>query len=146
VIVSRHPNAKPEGASAFPQQWSIHDGRTYDLLRQGPPVVVQQSSGVAVEAMQLGIPVIEMQFPGRPPTYPVIREPPVRFASSSQELKDAVAASHADGRDPAFRQRLIGWARGWSWPTGLEAGERMVVLVERALADGPRGAIWPPWR
>jgi hypothetical protein len=143
VTVGRHPKADPEVVrDAFPGEWRIFEGRTYDLLRAGPPVVVQHSSGVALEALHLGIPVIELSYPGKPTLYPFARQPHVRFASTSGELASAAAAAAADAADPARRQALIAWAHKWSYPSGAQAAERMVALVERAAADGPPGAIW----
>jgi hypothetical protein len=69
----------------------------------------------------------------------------VRSASTSAELRAAAAAAAADARDAGRRQALIDWARGWASPTGAEAGERTVALVEKAVAEGPRGRIWDPW-
>lgn len=141
VVVGRHP-AAGDGASAFPRQWPIFPARTRELLKRGSPVVLQQSSGVALESMQVGIPVIELQFPGQAPTFPLIREPYVRFASSSAQLATAAAASLADARDSSRRERLIAWARHWAWPTGAEAAARLVALVEDAIDRGPREPIW----
>lgn len=146
VTVGRHPATDPAVArDSFPAEWRIFDGRTYDLLTSGPPMVVQHSSGVALEALHLGIPVIELQYPGRPALYPFTREPYVRFASTSEELSAAAAAASADAVDADRRAALVGWARSWSSPTGAEAGERAVAVVERAAAQGPRGRIWDPW-
>jgi hypothetical protein len=146
VTVGRHPSADPEAVrGAFPAEWRVFDGRTYDLLRAGPPVVIQHSSGVALEALHLGIPVIELRYPGKATFYPLIREPYVRFASSSEEVAGAATAAAVDAGDTARREALIAWARGWSSPNGDEAGERAVALVERAASEGPRGRIWDPW-
>ena len=143
VTVCRHPTAGPRGASEFPRQWSVHDGRTYGLLRAGPPVVLQQSSGVALESLHLGIPVIELSFPGLDPEYALIREPYVRFASSSGELREMVASATAKTGD-GDREALIEWARQWSWPNGAQAAQRLVALVERAIVQGQRDAIVSP--
>jgi hypothetical protein len=145
VTVGRHPKADPEAVRhAFPAEWQIFEGRTYDLLRAGPPVVVQHSSGVALEALHLGIPVIELSYPGKPTLYPFAREPHVRFASTSGQLAGAAAAASADAAESARRESLIDWAHRWSSPNGDEAGERAIALVERAAAEGPQGAIWDP--
>jgi hypothetical protein len=147
VVVGRHPSAGVEvEGGAFPPGWRIFEGRTYELLRAGPAVVVQHSSGVALEALHLGIPVVELSYPGKAALYPLIREPYVRFASTGQQLREAVAAASGDAGDPGRRRELIEWARGWSWPNGAEAGQRAVALVETALARGPRGPIWEPWQ
>ena len=145
VTVGRHPAVDPEAMRrAVPSAWTLFDGRTYDLLRSGPPVVLQHSSGVALEALHLGIPVIELCYPGQAGLYPLIARPHVRFASDSRELAAAAAAARADAREPASRDALIDWARSWASPPGAQAGERAVALVERALAEGPRGRIWDP--
>jgi hypothetical protein len=90
--------------------------------------------------------VIELSYPGKPTLYPFAREPYIRFASTSEKLAAAAASAATDAGDPARREALIAWARRWSYPNGDEAGERAIALVERAAAEGPRGAIWDPAR
>jgi hypothetical protein len=144
VTVARHPSERSQPADPFAAPWRIFPGRTYDLLASGPPVVVQHSSGVALEALHLGIPVVELRYPGKSPLYPLIREPYVRFASSASELQASVAQARADAADQHLRRELIAWAQAWSGPNGREAGERAVALVERARVEGQRRPIWNP--
>lgn len=145
LVVGRHPGADDPEPEGFSPGWRIWAGRTYDLLRAGPPAVIQHSSGITIEALHLGLPVIELHFPDRPPIYPFTSEPHVQFASDSRQLRDAVAAAREQARDPQRRQELIEWSRGWASPTGSEAAERTVGLVERALDEGPRGRILDTW-
>jgi hypothetical protein len=145
VAVGRHPSAGQTQPGEFPGGWSVASGRTYDLLAAGPPALVQHSSGVALEALHLGIPVVELRYPGKASLYPFLRAPYVRFATDSRELACAIQAAGEDAANAERRQEWIAWARGWSWPTGREAEERVVALVEQAMAEGPRGAIWEPW-
>jgi hypothetical protein len=142
VVVGRHPAARPEGASAFPREWPIFPQRTLHLLQRGAPVVLQQSSAIALEAMHLGIPVIELHFPGQTPTFPLVSEPHVRFASTSGQLEAALACCSAAARDAERRVALVQWARHWASPTGAPAADRLVALVETAIGKGAGEPIW----
>lgn len=146
VAVSCHPASQGNGEGvAFPTGWQVWEGRTYDLLRTGPPVVLQQSSGVALEALHLGIPVIQLHIPGRPTVFPLIREPFCRFCTTSGELAAAVAEAREMAVDDARRAELIAWSREWSSPVGDDADEQAAQLVQRAAVEGPGGAIWDSW-
>jgi hypothetical protein len=147
VTLSPHPRSHPKQLRELaPAGWRLSSGLTYDLLREGPPAVIQRSSGVALEALQLGIPAIQLSFPGDRPGYPLIREPWVRMASDASELAAAVAACRASAADHRARSELIDWARRWCWPMGVDAAELGASLVRRAAVEGARPEpIWDAW-
>lgn len=148
VMVSAHPHADAALLErVLPKEWEVWRGRTYELLRRGPPMLIQSTSGVSLEALSLGIPTIELRLPpARTITYPLIREPYVRIATTADELARAAELSRADASSAEARAGLQGWAREWSHPSGEEAGGRGVSLLKRASAtDQPPGPIWSAW-
>jgi hypothetical protein len=146
ATLAPHPRADREAVSAVcPEGWDIWPGRTYELLQEGPPVLMQPSSGVALEAILLGIPTIELAYPGLPAPYPFIREPYIHFASSSEQLAAALAEAEQDVRQPERREAIVEWARGWSQPNGAEAATAIAAVIERARVEGPRGPAWDTW-
>jgi hypothetical protein len=148
VILSPHPRSDPRALREMaPPGWRLFEERTHSLLRQGPPVLIQRSSGVCLEALQLGIPTVQLSFPGDVAGYPLIAEPAVRSASSTEQLADAIERGREAALDEGARRTLIEWARQWAWPLGDEAAELGAGLVRRAQSEGPRPEpIWDAWR
>jgi hypothetical protein len=147
VLVSPHPEADTKRLKTLiPSDWEIWTGRTYDLLRRGPPAILQFTSGIALEALMLGIPTVELRLPlERAITYPLIREPHVRIASDPDGLRRALESSYSDARSSKARRLLREWALEWSSPHGEEAARRGAALVERTAAASPPGPIWSAW-
>jgi len=147
LLVCPHPEADLKKLQALiPSGWTIWSDRTYALLRRGPPVIMQFTSGVALEALMLGIPTIELRFPAdRIITYPQIREPHVRIVSTPAELRAAIKQSYRDVKKPSARRQLRDWALRWSSPHGQEAARQGAALVLRAAEGPPPGAIWDAW-
>jgi hypothetical protein len=143
AVVAPHPRLQPE-TLALPDGWTVWPERTYDLLKTGPPVLVQSSSGVALEALHLGVPTINLAFPGAV-AYPFIREPEIPQVGTSGELSQAVERARRDAADIAARRELTAWAKRWSDPNGAPALERIGAIFTGAVADGPREAIWDHW-
>jgi hypothetical protein len=144
VVVSPHPRSDVRSLRAvMPAAWSVWEGRTLDVLRQGPPVLIQRSSGVALEAMQLGVPVIELSFSGDTPGYPFIRDPFARFASDAEQLGQRLGESR--NAEPAARAELAEWASKWVAAAGPEAASRAAAVIDRASAQGPLDPIWDAW-
>lgn len=147
IIVASHPRSDRRLLQKLcPSNWDLWEGeRTYDLLKQGPPCLVQRSSGVALEGLSLGIPTIELSLGGTPPQYPFIREPEVMFVDDSASLKSAISAAQCCGA--ADRAALQGWAAEWASPVGDEAVERCVDLIEAAIADDapPKEPVLDGW-
>ena len=147
-VLSPHPRTDRDSLRELvPDGWRLWDGRTFDLLQQGPPALIQSSSGVALEGLQLGIPTIELSFPRAEPNYPFLRDPPVLFASNTEQLRGALRRARRLRRWPWRRKRLLEWSQMWVSATGEAAAAAAAELVERAAATGPHpdGPIWDAW-
>jgi hypothetical protein len=145
VIASPHPRADRDALRALLHPgWRLWEGRTFDLLRQGTPSVIQASSGVALEAAQLGVPSIELAFPGEQPKYPFLADAEVRSVSSADQLRDA--AHELSQITAEQRHALRDWARGWVFAEGSAAAEAGAALIRRAVAEGPmQRPLWDAW-
>ena len=147
-VVSPHPRADHDSLrELMPDGWRLWDGRTFDLLQRDPPVLIQSSSGVALEGLTLGIPTIELSFPKAEPNYPFLRDPPVLFASNTEQLRRALRRARGLRRWPWRRKRLVEWSEKWVSATGEAAAAAAAELLERAAATGPHpdGPIWDAW-
>ena len=147
-VLSPHPRTDhDELRELMPDGWRLWEGRTFDLLQQDPPALVQSSSGVALEGLKLGIPTIELAFPKVEPNYPFLRDPPVLFASDTQQLHAALRRARRLRRWPRRRKRLVKWSEKWVSATGEEAARAAADLLERAARTGPHpdGPIWDAW-
>lgn len=146
VTVSPHPGQPKRIDAAYPERWHVWRGRTRDLLMRGPPVLVQQSSGVALEALLLGIPTIELSFEGKSPSYPFIDRRFVLFASSPGELSVALQHARHAAECSDRRLALFEWAQTWCERVGHEATERAWELIDQAALAGCRNQlIWEAW-
>jgi hypothetical protein len=147
VIVAPHPRSDLRLLRRLvPITWSIwRDGPTFDLLKLGPPCVIQHSSGVAWEALALGLPTIDLRLSDDPPNYPLIAEPYVLPANGALELKEALKVARSTASSAADRDRLVGWALHWCSFSGPEAAERLATFVAAASADGSRSPLLDGW-
>ncbi len=147
-VLSPHPRTDHDSLrELMPDGWQLWDGRTLDLLQRDPPALVQSSSGVALEGLELGIPTIELAFPKAEPNYPFLRDPPVLFASDTEQLRAALQRARRLRRWPWRRKRLVEWSEKWVSATGEAAATAAAELVERAAGTGPHpdGPIWDAW-
>jgi hypothetical protein len=147
-VLSPHPRTDRDSLrELMPDGWRLWDGRTFDLLQRDPPALIQSSSGVALEGLKLGIPTIELSFPKAEPNYPFLRDPPVLFASNTEQLRGALRRARRLRRWPWRRKRLLEWSQMWVSATGEAAATAAAELVERAAATGqhPDGPIWDAW-
>ncbi len=142
VTISPHPRSDRSLLRAIsPEGWELWDRRTLDLLEQGPRLLIQHSSGVALEALQLGIAVVDLALDERDPVYPFIRAPYATRASTAEELRTAL-----EGRGGLDRDELVAWARRWVALTGAEAAAQAATTIERAAQTGSCTApIWDAW-
>lgn len=138
VLVAPHPRSdRKELIRHLPSSWGLwSNGSTLDLLRRGPRFVVQHSSGVAWEALALGIPVIQLSYPNESANYPLIAKPFVLFAHSTPSLSEAVANAIAISSDRKGRDELRDWATYWCTSVGRRAREACVGLINQALQEG----------
>jgi hypothetical protein len=145
IVLSPHPRSDVRFLrSIVPDSWSVWEERTLELLQAGPPLLIQHSSGVALEALQLGIPVIELAFPGRAPSYPFIRQPYVCSVSNTDDL--AAALLNARGARDSERVAMMEWSRRWVASVGPDAAAAAVALIDHARTAGPRPTpIWDAW-
>lgn len=129
VVVCPHPSSNLAALRPLlPQDWRLATEPTLSVLQRGARLVMQQSSGVGLEALALGLPVVEISLPGHTPGYAFIREPQVPIVRTSDQLRDAATRfSRASDRD-AFERRT--WARLWTGPVGEEARINAVNAVE----------------
>ncbi len=147
-VLSPHPRTDHDLLrKLMPDGWQLWEGRTLDLLQQDPPALLQSSSGVALEGLGLGIPTIELAFPKTEPNYPFLRDPPVLFASDTEELRAALRHARRLRRWPWRRKRLVEWAERWVSATGETAATAAADLLEHAARTGPHpeGPIWDAW-
>lgn len=138
VVVAPHPRMdRSDLRSRLPQGWRMNERTTtYALLEEGPACVIQHRSGIAAEALGLGIPAIEIDL-GTPPPYLCSQPPHVRAAADPASLAAAVAAARLTLADPQARAELIDWARRWSHPEGPAAAARAAEAVHDLAARGP---------
>ncbi|HEX3905127.1 MAG TPA: hypothetical protein VH853_19995 [Polyangia bacterium] len=137
VVLAPHPRQTERSlGTALPPGWSCWRGRTYDLLRSGVATLVQYSSGVALEGMLLGVPVIELDLLGDGPSYPFLKSKLVSAVRSTQDLPKALEASALRCDDSAYREQLVTVARGWCDAAGAEAAERAWRFIGHARAEG----------
>jgi hypothetical protein len=142
AVIGLHPRLdRGTIESICPDGWEISDRRTYELLLEGPPMLLQFASGVALEALHLGIPTVEFVFPGAI-GYPFSKEPYVHAVSSDPELESALALARADSER---REALLDWAAGWSSPNGEAAVDGLAGELLAAIDQGQRGPIWDTW-
>lgn len=120
----------------------IHNERTINFLAHRGDVVIQHSSGIALEAMQMGIPVIDICLDKEPPLYPSIEEPMVRFAHSPEELIETVKESLAEPL--VSRERRRRWANSWCSSTNGEAAAAVKLVVDQAEPSST--AVLDGWR
>jgi hypothetical protein len=138
IIASPHPAVGWRTVRRLcPGGWSVWRGRTFELLRQGPPTLIQHSSGVSLEALLIGIPTIELSLPGRDTNYSVLNPEHVRFASSPAGLARELEAAHQDAVDEIRREQLVTWARRWCVADGRSAAAAAWSLIERSAEEGP---------
>ena len=143
-VVCPHPRTDvPHMRQLLPERAHLVEGeRTVDVIARGCRAVVQNSSGVAVEAMLLGAPVIEVPASGQPPSYLAITEPYVRVATTPAEVQQAVSTLSPGARLHHVEQART-WVRGWTAHTGTEAEAQLRDLLDWDLR--PSGALLDEW-
>lgn len=121
----------------------IVDRETSDVLAERGLAVVQHSSGVALEAMYLGVPVIDMRLTNLDPPYLFMRTRHVHSVTSSAELMrslDSIASSHSE----RSAIELHAYAREWLEPLPPESRRRLDLLLAQELDTD--GFVLDRWR
>jgi hypothetical protein len=132
VVVSMHPRLRGRAdlQRLFPKNWAINElPSTYQLMISRPPVaVIQHGSGLGLEALSLGLPVIDICNPGRSPNYHYLNSPLIPSVSTSDQLRNVIA--EVDLRPEAKRERRM-YANRWVGATGEEAA----IMAARAISE-----------
>ena len=142
VVVCPHPRSDvallerlaPTGARVLRHE------RAVDRLRARGGILLQHSSGVALEGLLTGVPVIEVTLGRSAPNYPLIAEPHVDFVDDAADLQRCVVRRRGDPA-PAHERRRA-WAREWCAWTGVEAEQRFhealheVPFASQRVLDG----------
>lgn len=132
VVVAPHPRSRrSELRRLVPSGWSIHAGRTLELLQNGPRLLVQHSSGVAWEGLYLGIPTVEIAFNDEAPSYPLITPPYITSVRDTDGMREAVKTPPSQ----IDRSALRAWARRWCASVDGPAARKVVDVME----DLPEG-------
>jgi hypothetical protein len=149
VVVAPHPRSdRKELIRLMPSSWRLSsEGSTFDLLRKGPKVVIQHSSGIAWEALALGIPVIQLSYLDAPANYPLISPPYVPFAHSTASLMEAVTEATRRATHGNAREELRDWAALWCSSVGRDARLACVDLIGQVQQMGQRpDVLLDGWR
>jgi hypothetical protein len=143
-VVCPHPASdRDELRRLTPPRATIADRRTLEVIAAGCRALVQHSSGVAVEAMLLGAPVVELSVDDSPASYFAIAEPHVRRATDGSSLRQVLQTIDDEGRD-SRSEATRAWAREWVSCAGDEATERLrSVLQQDFRAGDPLRSEWP---
>lgn len=143
-VVSLHPAMGRSTEALFTERGCQVDrgGSTWALLCEGTPALLQSSSGVGLEALATGTPVIDLTFPGRAPNYPYIRSPHVTQVSDTAALVRALARAAEDSSQAQCAADLAAWAGRWTKPHGEEAARRAIDAIRR-LADVGTDSLEP---
>ncbi len=141
VVVAPHPRSDLKTLRRIiPASWQVFPGtRTTDLLQQGPPWVIQRSSGIAWEAAAFGIPTADIRSAAGAPDYPFLADESVYPAlRSSEDVRRFVASAPI-----ADRLRIRAHATSWVTVDGSDAVRRARALID--AIDGPRSRINDEW-
>ena len=133
-IVAPHPRQRRAGLRRrLPGGWRLSAAQsTDDILATGPGALVQRSSGVGLEAMRRGIPVIDIRLDRSPPTYLYLRSPEVLTAHDGATLSESLDRARTIAADREARQKLVNVAAHWSGPSGTDSVARCVELIKEA--------------
>jgi hypothetical protein len=141
IEVAPHPRMDTEALrAACPPEWSFNpSASTYERLAvAGASVLVQHGSGVGLEALGLGIAVVNLSHPGREPNYPYLTDPHTANVATSEALAEAVA--QIDHSPTGVDQRRD-YARSWCSQTGDAAVDSAVDVINDLLSRDPVGAV-----
>lgn len=134
MIVAPHPRSDMKVLRKLvPADWTIHtEGRTLDLLKKGPPFLLQLSSGVAWEGAALGIPTANVRLGDSPPNYPFLLNetifPSIRTSEEAGKFAEGARRGIHD------RMALRNHALEWCSTDGEDAGDQFHELLNRVAA------------
>jgi hypothetical protein len=143
-VVCPHPRSDlAELRRLIPRRATIAPGRTLETVAAGCNAIVQHSSGVAVEAMLVGAPVVELSIDDSPPSYYAVCEPYVKRATDSKSLAAALESYTGEDRDN-LAVASQGWGRTWVSRAGDAATDALrLVLRQSHQQSTPLHDEWP---
>jgi hypothetical protein len=146
VEVSMHPRLRDRAdlLALIPAGWSLNpSSSTYQRMAEEPfAAVVQHGSGLGLEALALGLPVIELCNPGRTPNYHYTTDPEVPIVATASQLADAlVRAVRSPAADEARQVYAAEWTVAFGPTAAASAAEALVAVLaaprpKRLLLDG----------
>ena len=128
-------NASEIDALRSPQSVNVPNTRTVEFLKKHPVAVIQSSSGVALEAMALGRPVIELRPREMQRNYAFANTPLIHEATDTMALRRAISRALSQ---PNPDQTLMEYANRWVSPVGLASVNSLL----DALASPVSGPEW----
>ena len=146
IQVSLHPRMRsPDYLQLFPAEWVIVDApNTSTYLREhGAKAVIQHGSGVGLEALALGLEVIDLCHHGERPNYPYISGPLVQVVHDAHGLREAMdrLPLRSDQRD-----ERIAHARSWCTEPSEDIAKTIVDIIERtSTSTGPGEVLLDGW-
>lgn len=146
LSVAPHPRSDVARLKKMvPLSWTIEEGRrTLDLLRDGPPFLLQHSSGVAWEAIALGIPTMQISLDAASPNYYFLRDESV-FPSA--DVSDPAAIAHfvkTLDHSEFHRKELRDYAFWWCGCDGAQSREKLINLLSTA-GQWPSSMVFDGW-
>lgn len=136
VEVALHPRTEREAhfSSMFPQDWSWRADKSTFARMASPDVraVVQSQSGVGLEALCLGLPLINLVARNEPNNYYYMDSSHVVRASGSTELAEAL--DNLEEVDTQSEKRHE-YALSWMGQTGTAAAEAIGETIVRTLDE-----------
>jgi len=144
VVVAPHSRSDVERLERIvPREWVIaRVERTLDLLHEGPPWLVQCSSGVAWESAVLGIPTGDVRLGDRVPDYPFLEDPRFAALSTSADVAAFIARVASTDRD-LLREAALAWC-AIDGRAAVEQGRALIARADRSLAGQRIADAWAP--
>jgi len=136
VMVSLHARMRGAGAAKlFPPTWRILPSQptTANLGDHGASALIQHGSGVGLEALVLGVEVIDLRAKGDPPTYPYLQSPHVQVVHDGPTLRDALARLPARRAEQESRREF---ARAWCAESGPNAAVAAANIIRSTKHEG----------
>lgn len=135
IVISPHPRVKGR-IRGYPSSYRLSSHRTTaDLLHsEGAKVLIQSNSGVGLDALRMGIPVIDLRAQGARPIYPFLEDPVVLTAASGGEL-DLLIKSLPASKDASTAARRL--AEQWSARLDGEPAKLAAEAIRNLTGQSP---------
>ncbi len=136
VEVCPHPRMDREQLRRqCPSNWSMSPVPSTNrrLAEVGASMVIQDGSGVGLEALAMGIPVIDVCPHGTRPNYPYLNSGLVSVVADGEELRLAVERA---GEERAQAAERMTFARSWVAIGGGEAATACAAAIREGRGDG----------